>query len=74
MTLLPQHVSLVEELMAECRAKPGVVQWWRIGERMHIITDDYKILYDYPTAKSELDTMWEEWFKADPRPKREVQP
>lgn len=65
--LLEKHKELVKRLIAECQDSPDLTQWWTIGEQMHTITDDYKILYDYPTAKPELDVMWNEWLKAEPK-------
>lgn len=67
--LLPQHEEQVSRLITECQTHPDETQWWVIGSQMHTITDDYKILYDYDTAKPELDAMWAEWLKAEPRNK-----
>ena len=67
--LLPQNEAWVNRLIAECQNSPDETQWWTIGNQMHTITDDYKMLYDYPSAKPELDAMWDEWIKADPRDK-----
>lgn len=67
MTLLPQHRELIDKLITECQSAPDETQWWIIGAQMHTITDDYKLWYDYPAAKPELDAMWNEWIKVDPR-------
>jgi hypothetical protein len=73
MMLRPEHEPLVRSLIDQCKKELSVIRWWQIGEQMHTLTDDYKILYDYPSAKPELDRMWEVWLSADPRPKK-VQP
>lgn len=65
--LLPQHEEWVKQLIEQCQSSPDLTQWWVIGSQMHTITDDYKILYDYPAAKPELDAMWAEWVKAEPK-------
>lgn len=65
--LLPKHEELVKHLIERCQASPNVTQWWGIGAEMHTITDDYKLFFDYPAAKPELDAMWDEWKKAEPK-------
>lgn len=65
--ILPKHKDWINRLIDECRSNPNVSEWWVIGNQMHTITDDYKIFYDYEGAKPELDVMWNEWIKADPR-------
>lgn len=66
----PEDYDLVEQYTRECR--PGMTEdeWWTLGSRMHIVSDDFKILYpeEYlQRAKPLVDSMWEAWSKSDPR-------